>query len=115
MANAKRGSQEKGGKSSVSAKLSKEMKADIEKMMDKRLSSIEKQLEKLKGSDSKKSNSKSSNSKDSDSKGEGRKTSGKTKAAKAAKATKATKATKAKQNSSTKGKKKSNQRNEDAE
>ncbi len=113
MANAKKDTQEKGGRANASAKLSKEMKADIEKMMDKRLSSIEKQLEKLKGSDSKGSNSKGSSSTGSSSKGNGRKTSGKTKD---------NKANKGKQDSSTKtkktggkGKKKSNQRNEDAE
>ena len=110
MANAKRDSQEKGGKSSASAKLSREMKADIEKMMDKRLSSIEKQLEKLKGSDSKGNNSKANKSKDSDSKGKGRKASGRTKA------TKATKDSSIKgKKIGGRGKKKSNQRNEDAE
>ncbi len=90
MANAKRDSQEKGGKSAAPTKLSKEMKADIENMMDKRLSSIEKQLEKLKGN-----NSKGSNSKGSNSQANGRKTAGKTKA----------KSTSNKQDSSTKTKK----------
>lgn len=98
MAKAKKGSQEKGGKSAPAAKLSKEMKADIEKMMDKRLSSIEKQLEKLKGSDSK---------------GSSKKTSGKTKANKSTK-DKQAKPTKTKKIGG-RSKKKSNQRNEDAE
>ena len=113
MAKAKKDDLEKVKKVPSSIKLSKEMKADIEKMMDKRLSSIEKQLEKLKSGDSKRSNSKGSNSKGSDSKGSGGKTSGKTKSSIA---------NKGKQDSSTKskktggkGKKKSNQRNEDAE
>ena len=104
MARAKRDSQEKGGKKAAApAKLSKEMKADIEKMMEKRFSAIEKQLEKLKGS----------NSKGSNSKGDSRKASG---------TTKANKSTKAKQDNLAKtkktggrGKKKSNQKNEGAE
>ena len=105
MAKAKKDDSEKVKKVPSSAKLSKEMKADIEKMMDKRLSSIEKQLEKLKGSDSKGGNSKSS-----DSKGNGRKTAGKTKANKG----KQDKSTKTKKTGG-RGRKKSNQRNEDAE
>lgn len=89
MARVKKDNQEKSGRGKASTKLSKEMKADIEKMIDKRLSSIEKQLEKLKSSDSKSSNSK----------GGGRKASGKAKAKK----------------TGGRGRKKSNQRNEDAE
>jgi hypothetical protein len=92
MANAKRGSQEKSGKSTISVKLSKEMKADIEKMIEKRVSSIEKQLEKLNRS----------SSKGSGSKGNGQKNAGKTQSVAAKKTT-------------DKGKRKSTQRNEDAE